>query len=154
MWTQIYLPVRPGDPNSLAAALDCLKDIQNSGLGPMSSNLKPAARYLGVMFVIDLSFEPHITKAFHSLAFLLLFLSKIDFKILLINFKACRRQGLAPSYIIYMLAHYEPVGSLRSSGGGLLAVPKSRLKSKGSPLDLQLTAPRLCNALPEDIRLV
>ena len=53
---------------------------------------------------------------------------RIDFKTLLITFKA--RLGLAPSYITEMLTPYEPVRSFRSSGGALLAVPKSRLKSK------------------------
>jgi len=39
-----------------------------------------------------------------------------------------------------MLAPCEPAYSLRSSGGALLAVPKSRLKSKGDePLDFGTT---------------
>ncbi|KAF7662068.1 hypothetical protein LDENG_00246030 [Lucifuga dentata] len=40
---------------------------------------------------------------------------RIEFKILLITFKALL--GLAPSYITEMLTPYEPVCSLRSSGG-------------------------------------
>lgn len=54
---------------------------------------------------------------------------KVDFKILLITFKAHR--GLAPIYIAETLTPYKPVCSLRSSDGAFLAVPKSRLKSKG-----------------------
>ena len=27
--TQIYIPLRPGDPGSLAAILDCLKDVNS-----------------------------------------------------------------------------------------------------------------------------
>ncbi|KAF7641734.1 hypothetical protein LDENG_00273640 [Lucifuga dentata] len=47
-----------------------------------------------------------------------------------------------------MLTPYEPVRSLRTSGGTLVAVPKSRLKSKGA-----IRALLLWNDLPEEIRL-
>lgn len=53
---------------------------------------------------------------------------RIDFKISLIPFKA--RLGLAPNYISEMLTPYEPSPGLRSSGGALLVVPQTRLKSK------------------------
>lgn len=88
--TQIYLPLRPGDPRSLAAVVDCIKDIncwmaQNflplnnskseillfsssksislikNSLGPLSSNVQPTAKNLGVIFDSDLSFQPHIS---------------------------------------------------------------------------------------------
>ncbi|KAF7651423.1 hypothetical protein LDENG_00111240, partial [Lucifuga dentata] len=75
---------------------------------------------------------------------------RIDFKILLITFKA--HLGLAPSYITEMLTPYESVRSLRSSGGTLLAVPKWRLKSKGDRA-FAIRAPQLWNDLPEEIRL-
>ncbi|KAF7660645.1 hypothetical protein LDENG_00278370 [Lucifuga dentata] len=51
-----------------------------------------------------------------------------------------------------MLTPYEPVSSLRSSGGILLAVPKSRLKSKDDRA-FAIRALLLWNDLPEEIRL-
>ncbi|KAF7641545.1 hypothetical protein LDENG_00278180, partial [Lucifuga dentata] len=75
---------------------------------------------------------------------------RIEFKILLITFKAVL--GLAPSCITEMLTPYESVRSLRSSGGTLLAVPKSRLKSKGDRA-FAVRALLLWNDLPEEIML-
>ncbi|KAF7644658.1 hypothetical protein LDENG_00218110 [Lucifuga dentata] len=60
--------------------------------------------------------------------------------------------GLAPSYITEMLTPYEPVRSLRSSSGTLLAVPKSRLKSKGDRA-FAIRAPRLWNDLSEETNI-
>ncbi|KAF7644450.1 hypothetical protein LDENG_00221770 [Lucifuga dentata] len=51
-----------------------------------------------------------------------------------------------------MLTPYEPVRSLISSGGTLLAVPKLRLKSKGDRA-FAIRALLLWNDLPEEIRL-
>ena len=79
-----------------------------------------------------------------------MFVLDFDVKILLITFKACL--ALAPSYIAEMLTQYEPVPSLRSSSGALLAVPKSRLKSKGDRA-FAIRALRLCNDLPLEIQL-
>ncbi|KAF7643078.1 hypothetical protein LDENG_00244710, partial [Lucifuga dentata] len=74
----------------------------------------------------------------------------IEFKILLITFEALL--GLGLSYITEMLTPYEPVRSLRSLGGTLLAVPKSRLKSKGDHA-FAIRALLLWNDLSEEIRL-
>ena len=74
---------------------------------------------------------------------------RIDFKILLFVFKA--RHGLAPVYISDILSSYEPARSLRSTGKALLAVPGSRLKTKGDRA-FAIRAPRLWNGLPEEIR--
>ena len=71
---------------------------------------------------------------------------RINFKTLLITFKA--HMGLAPSCIVEMLIPHEPVRSFRSSGGALLAVPKSKLKSKGDHT-FSIRAPWLWNDLPE-----
>ena len=70
----------------------------------------------------------HITPILASLYWLPVFF-RVDFKILLITFKALN--GHAPSYISELLVPYEPERSLRSSGRGLLVVPKSRLVTKG-----------------------
>ena len=75
---------------------------------------------------------------------------RIDFKILLITFKA--RSGLAPSYITDILIPYEPARSLRSLDRALLTLPKSRLKTKGD-LAFAIRASQIWNALPEEIRL-
>ncbi|KAK0155946.1 hypothetical protein N1851_001518 [Merluccius polli] len=243
--TQIYLPLRPNDPRSLAAVLDCLKDVNcwmaynflqlnNSkseiilfnppctitspiSLGPLSGNIKPTARNLGVILDSDLTFIPHINKVvqccflhirtiskikhflsqpdlekvIHTLIFsrldycnsLLTGINhkslsrlqlvqnsaarlltgfnrrhhitpvlaslhwlpvrfRIDFKIVLITFKA--RRGLAPEYITDMLT--------LSAGDALLNVPRSRLKTIGDRA-FSTRAPRLWNDLPAEIRL-
>ena len=75
---------------------------------------------------------------------------RIDFKILLLVFKALN--GQAPAYILEMLTPYEPDRSLRSSDRALLMVPKSRLVTKGDRA-FAVRAPKLWNALPEGLRL-
>ena len=75
---------------------------------------------------------------------------RIDFKILLMTFKAL--QGLAPSYISDMLKPYRPARSLRSSGRALLEVPRTNLATMGDRA-FAARAPRLWNALPVDLRL-
>ena len=67
--------------------------------------------------------QNHITPILASLHWLPVRF-RIDFKILLITFKA--HQGLAPSYITESMTPYVPSRSLRSSGGTLLAVPNKR----------------------------
>ena len=92
--TQIYLPLRPNNPRSLAAVLDCLKDVNHwmahnflqlnntkskiilsnppttipspISLGPLSSNIKPTARNVGVILDSDFYFIPHINKVVQS----------------------------------------------------------------------------------------
>ncbi|KAF7650217.1 hypothetical protein LDENG_00129620 [Lucifuga dentata] len=54
---------------------------------------------------------------------------RIDFKILLLVFKALHSQ--APIYICDVLTPYEPDRGLRSSGRNLLTVPESHLVTKG-----------------------
>ncbi|KAF7659716.1 hypothetical protein LDENG_00294140, partial [Lucifuga dentata] len=68
----------------------------------------------------------HITPVLASLHWLPVHF-RIDFKILLITFKACL--NLAPSYICDMLTSYEPAHSLRSSGSNLLTI--TNWKTKG-----------------------
>ena len=91
----------------------------------------------------------HITPILASLHWLPVS-HRIDFKILLITYKAFH--GLAPSYIQELLTPYTPIRNLRSSSGNLLAVPKSRLKSRGDAA-FAVRAPRLWNDLPEELRL-
>ena len=104
--TKIYLPLRPNNQRSLAAVLDCLKDVNrwmahnflqlnNSkskiilfnlpttitspiSLGPLSSNIKPTARNVGVVLDSDFTFIPHINKVVQS-CFLHIRITKIFF---------------------------------------------------------------------------
>ena len=72
---------------------------------------------------------------------------RIDFKM---NFKALH--GLSPSYISEMLVPYCPTRTLRSSGKDLLTIPESQLAATGDRY-FTVLAPKLWNALPEQIRL-
>lgn len=75
---------------------------------------------------------------------------RIDFKILLLTFKALN--GLAPQYLTDLLDPHIPVRRLRSSGAALLDVPTSRLVTKGDRA-FAVRAPTLWNSLPLDIRV-
>ena len=73
----------------------------------------------------------------------------IDFKVLLLVFKCLN--GLGPSYMSDLLLPYQPSRTLRSSGTGLLEVPKVRTKTYGEA-SFYYYGPRLWNSLPEDLR--
>ncbi len=70
---------------------------------------------------------------------------RIAFKILLLVFKAM--SGLPPAYICDMLTPYGPGRCLRSSGGALVVIPKSRQVTKGDRT-FAIWAPKLWNSLP------
>ncbi|KAF7654008.1 hypothetical protein LDENG_00075500, partial [Lucifuga dentata] len=89
----------------------------------------------------------HITPVLASLHWLPV-QARADFKVLLLTYKALH--GLAPPHITEMLTQYEPLRSLTSSGGTLLAVPMSSLKSKGDRA-FAIRALLLWNDLPEEI---
>ena len=74
---------------------------------------------------------------------------RVDFKVLLFVFKAL--SGQAPSYITDLLTSYSTTRPLRSSNLGLLAVPQSKLKSRGDRA-FAVAAPRLWNSIPLSIR--
>lgn len=86
--------------------------------------------YVSALFSTAKHYKQHKQTASHPGFFPLALHFQIDFKILLITFKACL--GLAPSYLAEMLTPYKPVCSFRSSGGSLRATPNSKLKSKGA----------------------
>ena len=75
---------------------------------------------------------------------------RIDFKILLITFKA--QHGLAPTYISQLLTPCNISRNLRSASLSLLAVPRSRLATQGDRA-FSVRAPRLWNSLLDEIRL-
>ena len=90
----------------------------------------------------------HITPVLESLHWLPVRF-RIDFKVLLVVFKCLN--GLGPSYLSELLLNYEPSRTLRSSGTGLLVVPKVRPKTYGET-SFHHYGPRLWNSLPESLR--
>ena len=101
-----------------------------------------AARVLTKTKKID-----HITPVLRSLHWLPV-CQRIDFKILLLVYKALN--GLGPKYISDLLIRYEPSRPLRSSGTGLLFVP--RVKTKHGQSAFSFYAPHIWNKLPETCR--
>jgi hypothetical protein len=75
---------------------------------------------------------------------------RIMFKLLLIVYKSLN--NAAPSYLSELLQPYHPKANLRSGTRGLLAVPKSRLKSFGDRA-FSIAGPTLWNTLPMNIRV-
>ncbi len=77
--------------------------------------------------------------------------SRIIYKILLLTFKSLH--GLAPTYLSDLLSPYTPSRLLRSSGGELLCVPRSRLSSMGGR-SFSVMAPKVWNSLPLCLRSI
>ncbi len=74
---------------------------------------------------------------------------RIDFKILLITFKALN--GLAPQYLSELLSHYSPSHPPRSQNSGHLIIPRISKSTAGSRSFFYL-APKLWNNLPNTVR--
>ena len=77
--------------------------------------------------------------------------SRIEFKILLITFKAIH--GLAPKYLCDLLTFKSSSYNLRSSDSILLSMPAVRSKTLGDRA-FMVAAPRLWNSLPKDFRAI
>ena len=90
----------------------------------------------------------HITPVLASLHWLPIKF-RIDFKVLLITFKALN--GLAPPYLKDLLHPYIPARTLRSQNAGLLIVPRVGKCTLGGRA-FSYRAPLLWNNLPSDIR--
>ena len=90
----------------------------------------------------------HITPILASLHWLPITF-RSDFKVLLLTYKALH--GLSPSYLKDLIIPYSPSRSLRSSGAGLLSLPKVKKKSAGQRA-FAYRAPFLWNRLPSAIR--
>ncbi len=74
---------------------------------------------------------------------------RIDFKILLITYKALN--GLAPQYLSELLSHYSPPRPLRSQNSGHLIKPGLSNSTAGGRSFFYL-APKLWNNLPYTVR--
>ena len=128
---------------------------------PHVLSLKPnnQVRNLVVILESDLNFNSHI-KSITSAAFYHLknvarikgivsepdLERRIDFKTVLLVYKSLH--GPAPKYISDTLEPYEPTWTLRTSGRGLLLVP--RVSTKQGEAVFQVYAPKI--SLPEDVR--
>ena len=85
----------------------------------------------------------HITPVLKSLHWLPVRF-RINFKVLLLVFRCLN--GLGPSYLSDLLLSYQPSRTLKSSGTGLLTIPRVRSKT------FSYYGPRLWNSLPENLR--
>ena len=90
----------------------------------------------------------HITPILTSLHWLPIN-ARSDFKVLLVIYKTLH--GSAPSYLKDLIVPYCPSRPLRSSGVGLLTIPKVNKKSAGKRA-FSYRAPYLWNNLPPVIR--
>ena len=90
----------------------------------------------------------HITPVLASLHWLPV-AQRVQYKMLLMVFKSLN--GTAPSYLSELLSKQEYSRTLRSSSQSLLAVPRSKLKSRGDRA-FSVAGPRLWNSLPLQVR--
>ena len=90
----------------------------------------------------------HITPIPGSLLWLPI-TTRSELKVLMLTFKALH--GLAPSYLKDLIISYSPSRPLRSSGAGLLLLPKVKNKSAGQRA-FAYRAPYLWNSLTPLIR--
>ncbi len=74
---------------------------------------------------------------------------RIDFKILLITYKALN--GLDPQYLSELLSHYSPPRQLRSQNSGQLIITRISKSTAGGRSFFYL-APKLWNNLPNTVR--
>ncbi len=89
----------------------------------------------------------HISPVMSTLHWL--HIKHIDFKILLITYKALN--GLAPQYLSELLSHYSPPRPLRSQNSGRLIIPRiSKLTAGGRYFSYLAT--KLWNNLPNTVR--
>ena len=119
-----------------------LTGLSKRAVGQLQYIQNSAARVLTITRKYD-----HISRVLSSLHWLPV-AQRIDFKTALFVYKSLN--GLAPKYISDMLEPYEPTRTLRTSGRGLLLVP--RVRTKQGEAAFQVYAPKIWNSLPEDVR--
>ena len=75
---------------------------------------------------------------------------RIQFNVLLLVYKALDR--LAPKYIMELFVPYKPRRHLRSEAKGLLDEPRTQARLKFGDRAFSISAPRLWNALPQQLK--
>ena len=120
-----------------------LSGCSNKSLKPLQLVQNAAARLL-----TETKKRDHISPVLASLHWLPV-KSRIEFKILLLTYKALNDQ--APSYLKELIVPYVPARALRSQNAGLLVVPRI-CKSRMGGRAFNYQAPLLWNLLPDSVR--
>ena len=120
-----------------------LSSLPKKAIGQLQNIQNAAARVL-----TKIRRRAHITPVLRSLHWLPVSFT-IHLKIILLVFKSIH--DCAPKYMLDMLLSYVPSRSLRSSGTGLLTIPKPWTRRHGEA-EMSYYAPSLWNSLPENLR--
>uniref|UniRef100_A0A8C0XVG3 Reverse transcriptase domain-containing protein n=1 Tax=Cyprinus carpio carpio TaxID=630221 RepID=A0A8C0XVG3_CYPCA len=175
--TQLYISSRPGETYQFEKLTECIVDIKNWMtsnflllnsektevliIGPKSSACNTLERCLSLdgcsvnssssaaaRVLTRTRKYDHISPVLSTLHWLPI-KHRIDFKILLITYKALN--GLAPQYLNELLLHYSPPRPLRSQNSGNLIIPRIS-KSTAGGRSFSYLAPKLWNNLPNIVR--
>uniref|UniRef100_A0A8C6PYD4 Reverse transcriptase domain-containing protein n=1 Tax=Nothobranchius furzeri TaxID=105023 RepID=A0A8C6PYD4_NOTFU len=120
-----------------------------TGLSKTSLSRLQAIQNAAARLLTKSSRRAHITPGLQSLHWLPVEY-RIQFKVLVLTYRALNNQ--APSYLSELLSPHTTSRNLRSTSENLLAVPRTRLKTKGDRA-FQTIAPRLWNSPPSNLRL-
>uniref|UniRef100_A0A8C6LAX3 Reverse transcriptase domain-containing protein n=1 Tax=Nothobranchius furzeri TaxID=105023 RepID=A0A8C6LAX3_NOTFU len=120
-----------------------------TGLSKTSLSRLQAIQNAAARLLTKSSRRAHITPVLQSLHWLPVEY-RIQFKVLVLTYRALNNQ--APSYLSELLSPHTTSRNLRSTSENLLAVPRTRLKTKGNRA-FQTIAPRLWNSLASNLRL-
>ncbi len=126
-------------------------DYCNSLFEGLPANLIKRHQYVQNSAARVLTYTPshsHITPV-HSQLHWLPVQSRIDFKVLILTYKAVH--GMAPEYICNLITVSTPSRSLRSACSLTLYQPRCKIKTMGGR-SFSCIAPRLWNSLPPPIR--
>ncbi|KAL3063590.1 hypothetical protein OYC64_000009 [Pagothenia borchgrevinki] len=142
---------RPAAERLIHALISSRLDYCNSllyGISTTSLNRLQRVQNAAARLLTHTKSWHHITPVLKDLHWLPIS-HRINYKILVLTYKALHH--LAPPYLTNLLTPYQPPWSLRSTAAGLLSIPTSTLCSFGDRA-FSVAAPRLWNALPQDLR--